>query len=261
MCVFFCKKKSFPLIGWTAGLTPPTHNFILMKNLTAAILVLTALWSQRRLGAVLFPITMHSLYTYFLHFESTKSTVKIILGGRCHGPCEDRPQRSRRRSINLYTTQIARWHSLKHRWNPCCWKFARGHYLRFLDFQLKILEAPAPYGSRQGGCVIIFMPILLQGIPGSHTQKMVAIGSAVFAVPGNRQTDGRWIIVRLEAPAPYGSRQGGRVIIFMPILLQGVPGLHTQKMIAIGSAVFAVPGNRQTDGRWIIVRRWSVCDT
>ena len=52
-----------------------------------------------------------------------------------------------------------------------------------------------------------------------------------------------------EAPAPYGSRQGGHVIIFMPILLQGVPGLHTQKMVAIGSAVFAVPRNSQPD-RW-----------
>ena len=55
----------------------------------------------------------------------------------------------------------------------------------------------------------------------------------------------------LEAPAPYGSRQGGHVIIFMSILLQGVPGLHTQKMVAIGSAVFAVPGNRQTDGQTV----------
>ena len=52
---------------------------------------------------------------------------------------------------------------------------------------------------------------------------------------------------KLEAPAPYGSHQGGHVIIFMPILIQWVPGLHTQKMVAIGSAVLAVPGNRQTD--------------
>ena len=52
---------------------------------------------------------------------------------------------------------------------------------------------------------------------------------------------------KLETPAPYRSRQGGHVIIFMPILLQGVPGLHTQKMVAIGSAIFAVPGNRQTE--------------
>ena len=52
----------------------------------------------------------------------------------------------------------------------------------------------------------------------------------------------------LEAPAPHGKHQGGHVIISMPILLQVVPELHTQKMVAIGSAVIAVPGNRQTDG-------------
>ena len=39
------------------------------------------------------------------------------------------------------------------------------------------------------------------------------------------------------------------LLIIMPILLQGVPGLHTQKMVAIGSAVFAGPWNGRTDRR------------
>ncbi len=34
-----------------------------------------------------------------------------------------------------------------------------------------------------------------------------------------------------------------------PILLQGVPGIPTQNIVAIGSAVFAVPGNGRTDRR------------
>ena len=33
----------------------------------------------------------------------------------------------------------------------------------------------------------------------------------------------------LEAPAPYGSRQGGHVIIFMAILLQGGPRITHPK--------------------------------
>ena len=50
----------------------------------------------------------------------------------------------------------------------------------------------------------------------------------------------------LEAPAPYGSHQGGHVMIFMPILLQGVPGLHTQKWL---QSVQAFLGYLGTDGR------------
>jgi len=41
----------------------------------------------------------------------------------------------------------------------------------------------------------------------------------------------------------------GHVIIFLPILLQEVQGLHTQKMVAIGFAVFGTW--EQTDGQTV----------
>ena len=98
----------------------------------------------------------------------------------------------RRRRINVLHSCVT-WTT--HHFNTEC-----QHCCYFIDiiihvtFLLLLLEAPAPYVSRQGSHAIIFMSILLQGVPGLHTPKMVAIGSAVFAVPGNRRTDRRWII-------------------------------------------------------------------
>ena len=53
----------------------------------------------------------------------------------------------------------------------------------------------------------------------------------------------------LEAPTPYRSRQGGHVIIFMPILLLGVPRLHTQKWLrSVQPFLWYLGTDRRTDG-------------
>jgi len=53
-------------------------------------------------------------------------------------------------------------------WNDAC---SGSSWLNYSDQRLFSLEAPAPHGRRQGGYVIIFMPILLQGGSRDYTPK------------------------------------------------------------------------------------------
>ena len=63
-----------------------------------------------------------------------------------------------------------------------------------------------------------------------------------------------YIYIYQKHPLPKGAIKGVMLWYLCLFYSKGVPGLHTQKMVAIGSAVFALPGNRQTDRRWMIVR-------
>ena len=88
-------------------------------------------------------------YTCSLHCKTTKATVERILSWLVFRPREDRPRRSRQRSVNLCTAQIAMWNSLKQRLNPCHLKLVRRHYLLFT------LRCRAwVSGTRQGCCCV-----------------------------------------------------------------------------------------------------------